>query len=433
MSKISNIVAAASLFLSQLLGNQELLEPNSASLKEDPEFLDVWMEQEKDNSDPSIIQIEKDHNDEAPQTEKQIPVNREESPEQPLPCPVPCEVAPPSCCEESRFFVFGDYLYLQTREEGLGFGYETRAGVVNNVALLTIGQIGEEKNIKPGFSSGFRIGLDYLVPKFDWDVQVKWMHYHNNKRNSLPTINPIINNLPQVISLGTIITEDLLDKSGTLYGVEQKANAHWKLNYNILDLELSRIFYPCECFSLRPLIGIRGGWIKQSFQVNYFFPVEFTTGLNFDASNPLILVNTNWNFNGYGLRGGLDINWGFGYGFNIYSNVSASFLCSGLKLKHKERFGNGFLRTNLKEDVDTITPGFEIALGLSWEKYFNCERYYLNIHAGWEETLWLDMNQIQRFSGMISPSINTKSGIHTRRDRGNLGLSGLQAGLVFGF
>lgn len=345
-----------------------------------------------------------------------------------------CELPEATCCGSGEFFLFGDYLYLQTREEGLGFGYETRAGVINSPTfLLSIGQIGKEKTIKPGYNSGFRVGLGYLVPRYEWDIQVQWMHYHNNKRNSLPTIDPTINQMPPVVSLGTIISEDLLDKSGTLYAVEQKANAHWKLKYNTIDLELNRTFYPCDCFSLTPLIGIRGGWISQGFQVQYFKPVEFTQNTNFDVANPTIMVNADWHFHGYGLRGGLDVNWILGSGFNIYSNFSGSFLCSQLKLKHKERFGSGFLRTNLKEKVQTITPIFEVSLGLAWERYFSCDRFYFNIHAGWEEILWLDVNQTQRFSGMISPSVNTKSGIHSRRDRGNLGLAGLQAGLVFGF
>ncbi|HSX04438.1 MAG TPA: Lpg1974 family pore-forming outer membrane protein [Rhabdochlamydiaceae bacterium] len=344
------------------------------------------------------------------------------------------EIPTINCCNSGIFSLFGDYLYLQTREEGLGFGYESRTGVVNSLnTLLNIGQTGKEKTVKPGYSSGFRVGLGYLIPKNQWEVDARWMRYRNSKKSSLPTIDPTLSQLPQVPSLGVRISEDLLDKSGTLFAVQQAAKAHWNLHYNVVDLELGRTFCPSDCFSFTPLIGVRGGWISQSFKVHYFEPVNYSEGLIFDVPDTNILMNAKWDFSGYGLRAGFDINWILGSQFSFYSNFSASLLSSQLKLSHREKFDSGFRRTNVREVVNSITPVFEVSLGLAWERSFFCDRFLLNIHVGWEEILWMDINQTQRYNAMVSAETATLSGNHTRRDRGNLGLSGLQAGLRLGF
>ncbi|HSX04437.1 MAG TPA: Lpg1974 family pore-forming outer membrane protein [Rhabdochlamydiaceae bacterium] len=344
------------------------------------------------------------------------------------------EIPITSYCNRGTFSFFGDYLYLQTREEGLGFGYETRSGVINaRNSLLGIGQTGKEKTVKPGYSSGFSVGLGYLIPRNEWKLQAQWMRYQNSKKSALPTIDPVIGELPQVPSLGVIIIEDLLDKSGTLFAVEQAAKAHWNLHYNVVDLELGRTLCPSDCFSFTPLIGVRGGWISQSFKVQYLLPAYYIGPEPFNLFAPAILMKAGWDFSGYGLRAGFDLNWILGSQFFIYSNFSASFLYSQLKVSHKEKLNSGFLRTNLREVVNSITPVFELSLGLAWERSFCCDRFFVNIHAGWEEILWLDVNQTQRFNALIAATVSTSSGSHTRRDRGNLGLSGLQVGLTFGF
>ncbi|MEM1283728.1 MAG: Lpg1974 family pore-forming outer membrane protein, partial [Chlamydiota bacterium] len=84
----------------------------------------------------------------------------------------------------------------------------------------------------------------------------------------------------------------------------QNMSGKWSLLLNMFDWELGRECCVCKNFSVRPFVGIKGGWIHQTIKVKYGdlvidnIPTDFSADEhltnNFSGVGPLVGVNTKW-------------------------------------------------------------------------------------------------------------------------------------------
>lgn len=92
------------------------------------------------------------------------------------------------------------------------------------------------------------------------------------------------------------------------------AYARWQLALNMLDWEASHSFKPTPTLTLTPKIGIKGGTINQSINVNWFD--ELYTATEYVTNN----------FTGIGPTFGLDAKWNIFKGFNVVGDVSTALM-----------------------------------------------------------------------------------------------------------
>ena len=156
-----------------------------------------------------------------------------------------------------------DFLWWRAAEEGTSLGCEesfrsftTRVQPSVRTRLYNDSRI---KNLNSHYKPGFRLGLDYVCVCDGWDAAINWTHFHtsaNAEGFSKFNDGKMIFLLPSWERVKCLLP--------------QKAKATWKLELDLVDLEVGRKFYLSSCFIARPLIGIRAARIAQSYRTKSY-------------------------------------------------------------------------------------------------------------------------------------------------------------------
>lgn len=298
------------------------------------------------------------------------------------------------CSWSSNLSFSAEYLYWQVRTENLSYAVLSPTLPFPREFDSTV------QRVRPHADSGCRLGIGYELPCFcGYDLSLQWTRFKTNASDSVSGSDV----LPVLISLGgnPLVTN---------------ASASYDFKLNIVDLDIGRDFCVGRCFSLHPHAGFRGVWIDQDLDAIY-------SGGNVA---PPIHSFDDLNFRGYGLRTGLDVQWGLCYGFSLISRTSVDLLWSKSKIEHTE-FHPG-PRASMRDHVHTINPVFELFLGLMWEHGFCSCSFPLSLqfHIGWEQQYIVNGLQFNQFSSSEPPRVTT-------HQLGGLGIGGLTTGVTLKF
>jgi hypothetical protein len=349
------------------------------------------------------------------------------------PCNLPLAYTPnascwyPSDCECGGWFdnlsLSVSALYWKACEDGLAYA-------VDNEDLVEASVINHGEMEYPGskWSWGFKVGLGFDFEHDGWDLQANWTwfrtRHHDDETDETGNLYPMYSALATA-------AEQL---SAT------EAEARWRIRLNMIDLELGRAFFTSRWLTLRPHMGLRGAWIKQSYDIEYetlnsTFPVVASSESEVDMKNK---------FWGVGIRGGLDTRWGFCGNWSIYGNMAISILYGRFHIDHEEEAANsaGTIETNVINFHDHFCAAraiTDLALGLMWEHTFcGCEDicapdcygdnggssrrspekpgYHLSVMLGWEQHIFFNQNQFWRVSRTSTPSGHHQAFGHERGD-----------------
>jgi len=278
-----------------------------------------------------------------------------------------------------------DYLYWNTCRSNLDY-YSLLLEGTNNTPFLS-----EYFSLGNDWSSGVRATVGYCFCDC-LELSARYTYYESN-------ISDQINN-GQDNGVGT-----RPNNSGSELNLLTSANGSYKLDYNVLDIELAggeQIL--CKAV-LAPFVGVRFGWIHEKIDVFY-------TAL--DNVQPIQKVD----LNSYGVVIGSDYLYNLCGCFNLMGRLSIG-----------AHYGDFDWRTQEITDADIATPvtGFgtncraiytaEIAISLVYEGSFcNCN---WNLGVGYEFQPWLSMLDFQNLDGRNAiPSYNTATlllhGLHVR-------------------
>lgn len=304
-------------------------------------------------------------------------------------------------CHGYGVFLTADALFWKASQDGLEYAVDIPVAS----SLPPAQQNGKLKDLNFKWGWGFRAGIGYNLPYDGWDLYLNWTRFHKTASShvqSAPegTLEPLW--LPATYTSGNNLFADT-------------ASARWRLHYDTLDLELGRSYFVSHALALRPFIGMRGAFIHQN--VRYHF-----TPQNFSFFNPFTTKGRN-NFNAFGLRAGVGLNWFFNSQWSLFGNASAT-LAQGVfdvALKMSAKRDNPALDAgNLlreKNSFHRVKTNLEAAIGLTWESYFSCSRYHLALSLAYEVVQWINQNQLreaffpQNFLGSFIPH-NGDLGLH---------------------
>jgi hypothetical protein len=174
----------------------------------------------------------------------------------------------------------------------------------------------------------------------------------------------------------------------------------------MIDLELGREFFVSKFMTLRPHMGLRYVRVDQQFHVEYS-----GEGSALYGSTYYLVRNSNdmW---GFGLRGGVDTQFGLGQGFSIYGNLAASILHSHFHVSQTEYTrdiltsarGTRLAVNNRKRVGRAVT---DLAMGLRWDQMFDNDRYHLGVQFGWEHHMFWGQNQMWQFVNSNQPALHS--------------------------
>lgn len=304
----------------------------------------------------------------------------------------------------ANLFVFGDYLYWIAHEDGLYYA-QTGAGAGTTVSPPNGSEDfhGDLKKIKSDWENALRVGAGLNFPKAGYDLKLIWTWFSTDADDSVNSAK------------GNILTlwaePDFASSTNAL-----AAKAKWNLDLNVGDLEWGRSSWFGGHFSLRPFFGVRGLWLDQDLKNHYTYN---TTPLVFGS------LHLDSDFRGGGLRAGADSCFAMPWGFSIYGLASGSLLYGrfNANMRFKE---DAFTIAKTKDHFWKGVSSLQVALGLSWDSHFFKDHCHIELHIGWEQNIWFNINQMNHFMNHLN------SGFYFK-ENSNLTLQGLVAGGRFDF
>lgn len=347
----------------------------------------------------------------------------------------PCRAILASPCEGS-FLFSTSFLYWQAKIWGLEFASKSFLPNVPGAAAQTL----DQKLFVPDFAwrPGVKANLGYNLPYDGWDLSAGYTYYHDEFTSLKKHFDSVIS--PFGIGVIPLWHYPFREIQGGNTGDPLRyadARANWRLNFNTIDLELGRAFYPIPTLPMRFKIGAKSGWIRQTYHADY------ENGTKIFALEPLSdlpdffqFVSSRFQFSshqwGIGPRIGLESRWNIWREFDLIADGGFSILCSFFNLKTQYRdvtieFPLGPTTSTMKMDEEfrELTPICEAMLGIDWETCF-CEEYFFGITIGYEWQYWWSVNHARRFYVETLPG-------ETFDMRGDLQIQGLNAAVNLDF
>ncbi len=279
------------------------------------------------------------------------------------------------------FDLFADVLVWTVRESGT----ENWSQVIGPGRTFL-----ELQSVSFPWDVGVRVGFDYSFEFDQWDTlfAYTWFQTKGTDRVNTPyEINPAFT--------GNFYVNNPSGNgfSGPLY---QKGAIQWTILFNMFDLELGRKYWASSALSVRPFLGLKGGWIHQSANTQWLNP-NIANPSSFGTAKE----NIKNNFCGIGPCGGLDTTWKLGTVRNHIFSLFGDF--SGATLLGRWTFSD--IYSNAVPTVVSITTpnifgaAFMLRglMGFEWDTSFNAEQFYFTMRVGYESQFCLDQLQIYQF------------------------------------
>ncbi|MBS0650421.1 MAG: hypothetical protein JSR93_04600, partial [Verrucomicrobia bacterium] len=292
--------------------------------------------------------------------------------------------------EAVGIFFRGEFLYWNAELEGLDYVIRSKSisGAASPAPFDIAPTMKKGKALYPDFSwdPGFRIGIGYHIPHDQWDICLNWTRFQTDASDSsYPPSGGSIDGTWLLTSFGSSATF---------------ASAHWKLDYDVLDLELGRFYYLTRALSARPFIGLRGVWIDQHYRTTYN-GISVSRGFFLPPAITNIRLKMKNDYEAFGLRAGSNLDWAFNRHWSLIGEASVSLVYGFFDVSQKSSISNPIapFEIDSKEEFHTTKANFEVAIGLQWNTYFAKDRYHLVIAGTYEFIEWFSQNQLTRFSG----------------------------------
>lgn len=300
----------------------------------------------------------------------------------------------------------------------------------------------ENPNFKWDF--GFKLGLGYNTTCDGWDFGVVWTRYRGNASSHVEAEQSDNNTLLPIWSdfSTTDVNPAALGNNLPLFATDIQTS--WKLNLDLIDVELGRDSWFGKRLALRPHIGLRVAYIRQSYEIQHkggtWSILEPTTTLTAAQNN---IVDIDNNYKAVGIRGGLNGVWNFGCGWALYGDTALSILYGRFRIDHDEwnrSASSPFDKTKIMETENSFrlsTLAVDLGLGLQWSALFCDCNYAFTAKFGWENHLFQDQNQMWRVTkisnfDLVAPTFQEFANNFSQR-RGTLSTQGWTLTLILDF
>jgi hypothetical protein len=245
------------------------------------------------------------------------------------------------------------------------------------------------------WNTGLRTGVAYTIERDRWDTVFYYTWYRTSGSNHLdPPPGQVLQS--QFIATDFLLT---LPEFSTSFN---KAKIKWDILFNMFNCDLGRIFYLGQSLSLRPHIGLQGGWIYQNIFTHWF------------ASNTLSPYNARetirHRFWGIGPEIGIDTKWNFWknsqHAFSIYGDFGQAYMWGHWSFKEVAHTTANVTTINTQPDRNMGSLAFQSSAGFVWNARFNKSRSLFTFKLGYEFQLWTQQLQFfQHFSGILNNAL----------------------------
>lgn len=265
--------------------------------------------------------------------------------------------------------------------------------------------VGHYKRAEFGWDPGVRVNFGYFNAPHYWDAYLQYTYFMSSGHESV--------HRPHGDHLFLNGTWPQPDPSGDVPLAH--ANSEINLRMHLVDFLATRRFHPNPHLRIRVNAGIKLGWLRQNWEVNYR-----------DTDQNKSHLHNQWHFTGAGLQMGATVDWFLGKGgYYLTMGASGSCMAGGFHnvSKQKSNFaGPGFnpglpLRNAHYQDT-RLVPHFQALAGPSWQQSY--KKIRTEVFIGYELNLWANLHEVIRTSSdaPTAPKLTTL-------DSGWIGIQGV--------
>lgn len=223
-------------------------------------------------------------------------------------------------------------------------------------------QIVGYRTMKFDFTSGYRLGVG---ANSNWDTK---FYYTKFRTKAIDSANGDLTS--------TFLGGKLVQGKTFFYKAGQ---ASLKIDFNMFDFDFAKRFYVNQDLMIRPLLGLRTGWIKQTAITNF----QGQTSITETVKN---------NFSGIGPKAGIEGKFAFYRNNYCTYNISSAFTTSYMFGKWKV---SDVLNTSTQETVNIIVGNRKLgALALQAMLGIGIDYKKLSVNLGYEINDWFDQYQV---------------------------------------
>lgn len=229
----------------------------------------------------------------------------------------------------------------------------------------------------PGFNFdwdyGFRVGAGTTFGCDAWDTSLTWTSFYTAAKRTITPL-PLTHMGPE------------FDAAFLSTDAPQEMRGRWSIHYNIFDWELGKKCWIGSCFSYRPFIGLRGGWIYQTIGVHYDDLIIHSIPTTFTGKEHL-----HNNFSGVGPSAGLNTQWFFSQLLYLFGDFSLATLWGNWAVN--DTYVNTLHHSSTVRTKDSQLGAlmFRGFMGIGFET----KRFAIKL--GYEGQLWFNQLRIATF------------------------------------
>ena len=283
------------------------------------------------------------------------------------------------CPEPFRIYTMADYLYWQASESDLEY-----------VMVLESTTQAKAMDIDYPYKDGFRFGGGAVFPGNDWQLEINWTRFYHNLHTekggeSFDLIALWMHPEDRFISW-------------------KRGSFSWDLKFDTLDLDLLRVGFVNENFSLTPYIGLKRSWIKQFFHVRYEAALDTDDG---SLPNAWYNVRYSNDFRCIGPSLGFDARLWMPYDFNLAFGAATAISYGEFHL-HRIDMSSQYTNLDLIEDINRFKPMAQALIAFEWSRCFS-KSWRILASVGYEAQVWWGQNQQRIFISDALPPSNFKA------------------------
>lgn len=278
-----------------------------------------------------------------------------------------------------RFVLFGEYLYLRASDAAM----TNYAVPVNGLVAPppTPAPMGAVASVEQGFSSGYRLGFDWV-----WNDYSRWVaSYTSIDLKS----NDMVSDLAAPLALQSLVLHPSTPAADEYF---LSASGQGSVKMRLADFEYRRVFVE-DWYRWDFLVGARYANLDQRFRA------EFTNAAITEV------VNADVDFEGGGIRFGTRGDWrSTQHGFFIYTQATTSFIAGRFESRYAQTDSvvMGTVANTSRKD-DRIINLTDVELGLGWHS--QSRRCWFS--AGYMFNSWSD---VVNSAGLIRMAQHTSFG-----------------------
>jgi hypothetical protein len=276
------------------------------------------------------------------------------------------------CCEPCCgpcLQLYGEFLYLRPRNAGVEYAVPANGPVAAGAVPL---QAGRTAALNPQFEPGFRLGG---AVEFDnWSsIGASFTYYENTVNDAITTTAPIV-------LYSMVMHPSSADAAKTWLD----ASARGYMRYELADIDYRHMFYCNERSTLDYVVGIRYANLVQDFRSRFDSIITDT-------------VDTQVNFDGAGIRLGLEGERVGCHDFFLYGKGSVSFLGGEFRGNYLQSSTTTpvIAQTDWKED--RLVSILDCEVGLGWT---GCNGH-VRASAGYMVSGWLNVVKTSEFISSV--------------------------------